>query len=716
MAQVRQRGSSKFLRHLARIALVLLFADLAAAQGEDAGSPAAHVEAFGDASPPDDTGWADVYDLAGDSLLRLPYVSVDGMAIFEGDIVLGPESLFETAPGEEGVLRGVALIGVGQRWRDGIFYYEANPGHRYWSAILDAMEEIAAATSIRFLQRSQESAYVAFDESAGCSSYVGKQGNRQGISLARGCQHAASHEIFHALGVFHEQSRSDRDDHVTVHFENVSPGFEGNFTIAVGQQDIGPYDYESIMHYSAYAFTSNGQPTITTIPPGIPIGNRSTLSAGDIATIQFMYYTDLRLDLDTDATTVGRGARFDLELTVSNHGDTAIGDIVARDVVVSLPLAEASSFSGFTSDEPWSCRWASAMLTCELDTLGRNTSSELILELVAPTDRASIELSPSVSASNRDIVPSNNSDSTKVDIQIPTDLVLDLEAASSRVEIDEMLDVDIDVFNSSPRDAENVRLAVTSPPELEFEAYSGTNWTCTHTLSTTNCTISRLAARTRSVVTLRFAARGQLTGGSIEGNVSTTTPDSDSSNDRDTLQIDVEAETSSRDGNGGGSGGGGGGWKLWGIGSTGLWELLALGILAATPFARQPGRRISSPPVKRVVRTGQPVARRATFMALLLGPIACALATTESHGDVETLYVAPRLVDCHGVVPMKCMRVRPTPKSEWTLFHGEIAGFEHEPGVAYRIEVERTEITAPPADRSSFRYRLLRVVEETAEP
>jgi len=71
------------------------------------------------------------------------------------------------------------------------------------------------------------------------------------------------HEVFHALGKVHEQSRPDRDDHVEVLLQNVEPGQEDQFEIKknVDVANTG-YDLMSIMHYAATAFSKNGEPTI----------------------------------------------------------------------------------------------------------------------------------------------------------------------------------------------------------------------------------------------------------------------------------------------------------------------------------------------------------------------------------------------------------------------------------------------------------------------
>ena len=99
------------------------------------------------------------------------------------------------------------------------------------------------------------------------------------------------HEIGHAVGLWHEQSRHDRDRFVKVLYQNISKRSARDFDRRLNDEpDFSPYDYASIMHYGAYADSSvERSPTLETIPPGIPIGQRSSLSPGDIDAVLHMY-------------------------------------------------------------------------------------------------------------------------------------------------------------------------------------------------------------------------------------------------------------------------------------------------------------------------------------------------------------------------------------------------------------------------------------------
>ena len=77
------------------------------------------------------------------------------------------------------------------------------------------------------------------------------------------------HEIGHAVGLWHEQSREDRDAFVTIDFGKIEPGAEHNFNQHITDgDDVGAYDYGSIMHYPRDAFSIDGSDTITPIDRG----------------------------------------------------------------------------------------------------------------------------------------------------------------------------------------------------------------------------------------------------------------------------------------------------------------------------------------------------------------------------------------------------------------------------------------------------------------
>ena len=64
-----------------------------------------------------------------------------------------------------------------------------------------------------------------------CYSYLGMIGGRQNISIGRGCETKGIvlHEIFHALGRIHEQSRTDRNKYVRINRGNIKPGMQAEF-------------------------------------------------------------------------------------------------------------------------------------------------------------------------------------------------------------------------------------------------------------------------------------------------------------------------------------------------------------------------------------------------------------------------------------------------------------------------------------------------------
>lgn len=232
------------------------------------------------------------------------YSVVDGLAMFEGCIVLGTVEEMEKKAAairdgkdieEDAGTRGVFVPGQQYRWPNGIVPYEIDPNLPNQKRVTDAIAHWQERTPIRFVYRTSSNAnqypnYIRFRPGNGCSSFVGMRGGEQHITLASGCGLGATiHEIGHALGLWHEQSREDRDRHIQIHWQNIETDHQHNFNQHINDgDDHDSYDYDSIMHYGSTAFSKNNQPTITTFS-GKPIGQRNGLSAGDIATIRFLY-------------------------------------------------------------------------------------------------------------------------------------------------------------------------------------------------------------------------------------------------------------------------------------------------------------------------------------------------------------------------------------------------------------------------------------------
>ncbi|XP_048875828.1 astacin-like metalloendopeptidase [Brienomyrus brachyistius] len=159
--------------------------------------------------------------------------------------------------------------------------------------IRGAFELISQKTCVVFKERTTDTDYLEFVIGDGCASFVGHCGGRQPVFIGKKCATGnICHELLHALGFYHEHVRSDRDDYITVQYQNIKPGRkEEFFKKDINGKDL-PYDLNSIMHYGSYEFSANGQPTIVVKKKGAVIGQRKSLSDLDVQRLQKLYACD----------------------------------------------------------------------------------------------------------------------------------------------------------------------------------------------------------------------------------------------------------------------------------------------------------------------------------------------------------------------------------------------------------------------------------------
>jgi hypothetical protein len=234
-----------------------------------------------------DTRWATIDTPSGPQ--QIAYVEQDGLAIADGDMVLGTVEEVEAANAEAGLF-SVGRRSATYRWPDGVIPYELDATYNsdQRQAIFDAMGFWTRNTQVRFRPKlSSDADWVYFQNDGHNDSFIGKKGGKQLIRVGGTGYGLIMHEIGHSIGLFHEQSRADRDSYVTIHWDNIVDGKESNFQtyVALAQdgRDLFRYDFDSVMHYRTDEFGIDGATTITRNDGQALVAQRDHLSDGDIS-------------------------------------------------------------------------------------------------------------------------------------------------------------------------------------------------------------------------------------------------------------------------------------------------------------------------------------------------------------------------------------------------------------------------------------------------
>lgn len=232
--------------------------------------------------------------------------------IFEDDIILlnEPDSPLLAAPD---IFKFISM-----KWNDNIIPYKIDSSIKNKPELLNNIKNAIKFwdnhTILTFIELNISNSlvypdYVNFQyESGVCRSPIGqnKTGGEQPISLGTSCKYGKIlHEIGHTLGLWHEHSRPDWNDFISINFSNINNGSEFNFNSTrckygaceSPDPNITPYDYCSIMHYGSRDFLKSelkNDPLAYTIKPlnkvnGCELGQRIAPSQYDLIAINTIY-------------------------------------------------------------------------------------------------------------------------------------------------------------------------------------------------------------------------------------------------------------------------------------------------------------------------------------------------------------------------------------------------------------------------------------------
>lgn len=242
----------------------------------------------------------EIYETASGVILE----KLDSIYILGGDVLLSQEQV-AFLDNSQFVTRGAVLTDPTKFWPGsrGNLAYEFAPDFTFQTQVLQAMDSIANRTGVQFFLRYADTKdYVRFIHGDGNYSQLGRVGGKQNLSLdsslpSGAVRGIAMHELCHALGLFHEQSRADRDNYVEILWDNIKDGKTHNFQTYIQDKtpgfDVGEFNFNSIMMYGSHDFGKevNGE-TLETIRRKDGkhyYAQRSYLADTDVAAIRAIY-------------------------------------------------------------------------------------------------------------------------------------------------------------------------------------------------------------------------------------------------------------------------------------------------------------------------------------------------------------------------------------------------------------------------------------------
>jgi hypothetical protein len=288
----------------------------------------------------------------------------DGTLLFEGDIALRAPSI--GAVGDSNV--GQSQQGLFSdkplgEWPNGIVHYAyaSDVPSAVRTRARAAMDLWEANTSIRFLPRTTQAAYVVIRLGDSDYAEIGRNGGRQYCTIrSAAITGVIVHELGHTLGLRHEHSRPDRNQFIKVYPDRIQTSALGAYAIFYGGTKLGPYDMGSIMHYCRHTFAKDPSiPTMTRLD-GSPIPhNWIKPTAKDYAQINTLYdQTKPVVDFTAPSEDAVVSGVVAVAMKASDNAKVVRVDVSVDGALLSTDTAA-----------PWSASWDTAALPNGFHTL-----------------------------------------------------------------------------------------------------------------------------------------------------------------------------------------------------------------------------------------------------------------------------------------------------------------------------------------------------------
>ncbi|GBN44562.1 Zinc metalloproteinase nas-36 [Araneus ventricosus] len=226
-----------------------------------------------------------------------PTQTEDGWEIVEGDIVLPPGSRRKQDKHQE--TKGI--INILTLWTNGkvSYNFHSSVDDDLKEMIVGAMKEWETHTCLKFNEKALDFNYIRFRaDKEGCWSMIGRINSifaGQDVSIGDRCNRTniIVHEIGHAIGLYHEQSRNDRDGYIHINWHNMPVARYSQFDRGIESPRGVEYDYTSVMQYGPMAFTEKyfQKNTIAALNPfhQTLIGSGMKISFRDSKLVNKMY-------------------------------------------------------------------------------------------------------------------------------------------------------------------------------------------------------------------------------------------------------------------------------------------------------------------------------------------------------------------------------------------------------------------------------------------